>query len=54
VNVYDPSGALLGWIETGAKTSNVIFAGPRRNRLFITCSQYLMARYVNATGLQRP
>lgn len=54
VNVYNPAGALLGRIKTGAKTSNVVFGGPRRNRLFITCSQYLMAIYVNATGLQRP
>ena len=54
VNVYNPAGALLGRIRTGAKTSNVTFGGPRRNRLFITCTQYLMAIYVNATGLQRP
>lgn len=54
VNVYNPSGALLGRIKTGAKTSNVVFGGPRRNRLFITCSQYVMATYVSATGLQTP
>jgi gluconolactonase len=54
VNVYNPGGALLGRIKTGAKTSNVVFGGPRRNRLFITCSQYLMSTYVSATGLQRP
>lgn len=54
VNVYNSAGALLGRIKTGAKTSNVVFGGPRRNRLFITCSQYLMTTYVSATGLQRP
>lgn len=54
VNVYNPAGALLGRIKTGAKTSNVVFGGPRRNRLFITCSQYVMATYVSATGLQHP
>lgn len=54
VNVYNPSGALLGRIRTGAKTSNVVFGGPRRNRLFITCNQYVMATYVAATGLQVP
>lgn len=54
VNVYDPAGMLLGRIKTGAKTSNVVFGGPRRNRLFITCSQYLMTTYVGVTGLQRP
>jgi gluconolactonase len=54
VNVYNPTGALLGRIKTGAKTSNVVFGGPRRNQLFITCSQYLMTTYVGATGLQRP
>ncbi|MDB5612931.1 MAG: SMP-30/gluconolactonase/LRE family protein [Devosia sp.] len=54
VNVYNPDGALLGRIKTGAKTSNVVFGGPKRNRLFITCSEYLMSIDVNATGLQRP
>lgn len=54
VNVYNPAGALLGRIRTGAKTSNVVFGGPKRNRLFITCSQYVMATYVAATGLQAP
>ena len=54
VNVYDPAGTLLGRIKTGAKTSNVVFGGPRRNRLFITCSQYVMSTYVSARGLQRP
>ncbi len=54
VNVYDPSGDLLGRIKTGHATSNVTFGGARRNRLFITCSQHLMSLYVTATGLQRP
>lgn len=54
VNVYDPAGGLLGRIRTGQSTSNVTFGGPRRNRLFITSSQYLMSIYVGATGLQRP
>ena len=54
VNVYNPSGALLGRIKTGHGTSNVTFGGARRNRLFITSTQYLFSIYVNATGLQRP
>lgn len=54
VNVYDPQGTLLGRIKTGAKTSNVVFGGPQRNRLFITCSAYVMTTYVSATGLQTP
>jgi len=54
VNVYDPGGNLLGRIHTGHATANVCFGGARRNRLFITCSQYLMSIYVTATGLQRP
>lgn len=54
VNVYDPAGGLLGRIRTGQSTSNVTFGGARRNRLFITSSQYLMSIYVGATGLQRP
>tara|TARA_R110002020_G_scaffold14225_11_gene50403 strand:+ start:7755 stop:8669 length:915 start_codon:yes stop_codon:yes gene_type:complete len=54
VNVYDPAGTLLGRIKTGAKTANVTFGGPMRNRLYITASQYLFAIDVSATGLQRP
>lgn len=54
VNVYDPAGTLLGRIRTGAKTANVTFGGPNRNRLFITASQYLFSIDVNATGLQHP
>ena len=54
VNVYNPAGALLGRIKTGQATSNLTFGGARRNRLFITSSQYLFSIYVAATGLQRP
>ena len=54
VNVYNPAGDLLGRIKTGQSTSNVTFGGERRNRLFITSTQYLYSIYVNAQGLQRP
>ncbi|HEY8575809.1 MAG TPA: SMP-30/gluconolactonase/LRE family protein [Devosia sp.] len=54
VNVYTPSGTLLGRIRTGAKSSNVTFGGPDRKRLFITSSQYLMTIEVQAKGIQRP
>ncbi|WEK04756.1 MAG: SMP-30/gluconolactonase/LRE family protein [Candidatus Devosia phytovorans] len=54
VNVYNASGALLGRIKTGAKTSNVTFGGPNRDQLFITSSQYLLSINVRAKGLQRP
>jgi gluconolactonase len=54
VDVFNPAGALLGRIHTGAKTANVVFGGAERNRLFITCSQYLMYIDVRAKGLQTP
>lgn len=54
VNVYNPAGDLLGRIRTGQPTANVTFGGPKRNRLYITSSQYLLAIDVAATGLQRP
>ena len=54
VNVYNPSGGLLGRIRTGQATSNLTFGGARRNRLFITSSQFVYSLYVSATGLQRP
>jgi gluconolactonase len=36
VQCYDPDGTLLGKIRTPEVLSNVVFGGPRRNRLFIT------------------
>jgi len=54
VNVYNPAGALLGRIRTGGAVSNVAFGGPRRNRLFITCTDKVFSVFVSAIGAQRP
>jgi gluconolactonase len=34
--------------------SNLVFGGPKRNRLFVTCTHEVYSVYVTATGAQRP
>lgn len=54
VHCYGPSGALLGKIKTPKMVANLTFGGPRRNRLFITCTDRLYSIYVAVNGAQRP
>lgn len=54
VRVFDTEGNALGRIKTEKMVSNLTFGGPRRNRLFITSTDCLLAVYVAATGAQRP
>ncbi|MBA3446127.1 MAG: SMP-30/gluconolactonase/LRE family protein [Pseudaminobacter sp.] len=49
-----PSGDVLGKIRLPTMVSNLTFGGARRNRLFITATDRLLAVYVAATGAQRP
>ena len=51
---YSPDGQRIAQIRLPEICANVCFGGARRNRLVITCSQYLMSIYVTATGMQRP
>ena len=54
VHCYNPSGALLGRIKTGKAVSNVTFGGPRRNTLFITCTERVYSIALGVAGVQRP
>jgi gluconolactonase len=52
VHVYDPDGTLLGKIRVPESVSNVVFGGPRRNRLFITATASLYAILLPVNGLR--
>jgi gluconolactonase len=54
VNVYAPTGDLLGRIKFPQTVANLTFGGPKRNRLFVACTHELYTLYVTATGAQRP
>jgi gluconolactonase len=54
IDCFAPSGDLLGRIDFPQTVSNLVFGGPKRNRLFVTCTHELYAMYVAATGAQRP
>ena len=54
VNCYSPAGDLLGRIKFPQMVSNLVFGGPKRNRLFITSTHALYSVFVAATGAQRP
>ena len=54
VHCYAPDGVFLGKIKVPEPVSNLVFGGPKRNRLFITATSSLYAIYVGTTGAQRP
>jgi gluconolactonase len=54
VDCFAPNGDLLGRINFPQDVSNLAFGGPKRNRLFVTCTHELYSVYVLATGAQHP
>ncbi len=54
IDVFAPEGDLLGRVNFPQVVSNLVFGGPKRNRLFITCTHEVYSMYVTATGAQRP
>jgi gluconolactonase len=54
VQVYTPSGVMLGKIKTPKVVANVCFGGPKRNWLFIAATDALHVLYTAANGAQRP
>ncbi len=54
VDVFAPEGDMLGRINFPQVVSNLTFGGPKRNRLFVTCTHELYSVYVTATGAARP
>ncbi len=51
VHCYDPDGTLIGKVRVPEPVANVVFGGPKRNRLFIcaTTSLYAVLLPVNGT-----
>ncbi|MEV4896201.1 SMP-30/gluconolactonase/LRE family protein [Nonomuraea sp. NPDC050547] len=41
VNCYDPDGTLLGRLKFPEQVANLVFGGPKRNRLFVTATSSL-------------
>ncbi len=54
IYVFAADGEVLGKIKFPQNVSNLVFGGPKRNRLFITCTHELYSLYVTANGVQRP
>ncbi|MEO8531181.1 MAG: SMP-30/gluconolactonase/LRE family protein, partial [Deltaproteobacteria bacterium] len=50
VHCFSPEGKLLGKIFTDEVVANLVFGGPKRNRLFICATTSLRSIYVNAQG----
>lgn len=51
VHVFAPDGTLLGKIHIDEVVANLVFGGPKRNRLFICATTSIRAIYVNAQGI---
>ncbi|WP_246080107.1 SMP-30/gluconolactonase/LRE family protein [Nonomuraea mesophila] len=47
---YDPDGTLIGRLRLPEFTANLVFGGPKRNRLFITASTSLYSLMTSVTG----
>ncbi|TDD03049.1 SMP-30/gluconolactonase/LRE family protein [Nonomuraea deserti] len=47
---YDPDGTLIGRLKLPEFTANLVFGGPKRNRMFITASTSLYSLMSNVTG----
>lgn len=54
VQCYAPNGKLLGKIKVPEVVANLVFGGPKRNRLFITATSSLYSSFVTVVGAQRP
>lgn len=54
VHCFTPEGERIGHIKLPETTSNLVFGGPKRNRLMITASQSIYAVYVNTVGAELP
>ncbi len=50
IHCFSPEGERIGHIKLPETTSNLVFGGPKRNRLMITASQSIYAVYVNTRG----
>lgn len=54
VHCYAPNGKILGKVKVPEPVANLVFGGPKRNRLFIAATSSLYTCYVTTVGAQRP
>ena len=54
IDCFEKGGDLLGRINFPQNCSNLVFGGPKKNRLFVTCTHELYSVYVTTTGAQTP
>ncbi len=52
VHCYDPDGTLLGKVLVGEEVANVVFGGPKHNRLFICATTSLYAVMLPVNGVK--
>ncbi len=50
VHCYDPDGTLIGKVRVPEPVANVVFGGPKRNRLFICATTSLYAVLLPVNG----
>ena len=50
VMVFNPQGKAIGHIKLPERCANLVFGGPKRNRLYMTSSHSLYALYVETRG----
>jgi gluconolactonase len=50
VHCYEPDGKLIGRILLPERVSNLVFGGPKRNRLFITATSSVYSVLVAVSG----
>jgi gluconolactonase len=51
VHCYDADGTLIGKVLVPETVSNVVFGGPKRNRLFITATSSLYSIMLPVNGV---
>jgi gluconolactonase len=54
VRCYDPDGSLIGKVKVPEPVSNVVFGGPKRNRLFICATSSLYSILLPVNGAPPP
>jgi gluconolactonase len=54
VRCYAPNGDLIGKIHLPETPGNLVFGGPKRNRLMVCASTSIYSVYLNDTGAQVP
>jgi gluconolactonase len=54
VHCFDPDGTLIGKLVVPEAVANLVFGGPKRNRLFITATTSVYSIMTNVTGAAPP